>query len=423
MRERILPTGLSPAAVPMKTKRKVSTRFVKKALGGAIFLLSATAAPAIDRVWNSGESNNWNDYFNWSPAVPPAPVAPGFSAIFDESTVTEPTLTDTVTIESIIFNAGADIYTIQTNGNVLTLQGAGIVNNSGSLQTIDNDNVEAVGQTIFTNFASAGTVVITNSGEGSSTQFLNNSTAGNATIANDGLNTATGFFDNSTAGNATIANNGANTLTLFFNSSTAGAASIANSGPNTATGFLDNSSAGNATIVNSGQSSGTGFLGNSSAANATITNSGANSFVVFTQGASGGNASLINANPTAFITIAELNGPGTTVGSIAGNGTIFLGSKNLTVGGNQQSSVFSGVISDGEASGLPPAVLTAQSSYVGGSLTKVGAGTLTLAGANTYTGGTTIAGGTILTQNASALGTGPVSFGNGSTLAFKIFSM
>jgi hypothetical protein len=53
----------------------------------------------------------------------------------------------------------------------------------------------------------------------------------------------------------------------------------------------------------------------------------AGSFTAFTQGASGGNAALINANPTAFITIAELNGAGTTVGSIAGNGTIFLGSK------------------------------------------------------------------------------------------------
>ena len=46
----------------------------------------------------------------------------------------------------------------------------------------------------------------------------------------------------------------------------------------------------------------------------------------------------------------------------------------------------------------------------------MGAETLTLAGANTYTGGTTIAGGTILTQNASALGTGPVAFDNGATL-------
>jgi hypothetical protein len=39
-----------------------------------------------------------------------------------------------------------------------------------------------------------------------------------------------------------------------------------------------------------------------------------------------------------------------------------------------------------------------------------------LAGTNTYSGGTTIAAGTILTQNASALGTGPLAFGNGTTL-------
>ena len=51
-----------------------------------------------------------------------------------------------------------------------------------------------------------------------------------------------------------------------------------------------------------------------------------------------------------------------------------------------------------------------------GALTKLGAGTLTLSGANSYEGGTYILGGTILTQNASALGTGPVAFGNGTTL-------
>ena len=104
------------------------------------------------------------------------------------------------------------------------------------------------------------------------------------------------------------------------------------------------------------------------------------------------------------------------MGSIAGNGTIFLGSKNLTVGGNQQSTVFSGVISDGESPNLPPDLLTAQASYIRGSLSKIGTGTLTLAGANTYTGGTAIDEGTILTQNASALGTGPVSLGPGATL-------
>src|SRR5439155_291369 len=42
----------------------------------------------------------------------------------------------------------------------------------------------------------------------------------------------------------------------------------------------------------------------------------------------------------------------------------------------------------------------------GFSLTKAGAGTLTLAGANTYSGGTTINAGTLNINNASALGTG-----------------
>ena len=51
-----------------------------------------------------------------------------------------------------------------------------------------------------------------------------------------------------------------------------------------------------------------------------------------------------------------------------------------------------------------------------GAWTKSGPGLLIMSGANTYAGGTTILGGTILTQNASALGTGPMAFGNGAAL-------
>ena len=52
----------------------------------------------------------------------------------------------------------------------------------------------------------------------------------------------------------------------------------------------------------------------------------------------------------------------------------------------------------------------------GKSVTKTGAGTVTLTGANTYTGGTTITAGTVKTANATALGTGNVTVASGTLL-------
>jgi autotransporter-associated beta strand protein len=75
---------------------------------------------------------------------------------------------------------------------------------------------------------------------------------------------------------------------------------------------------------------------------------------------------------------------GMTAGSIAGAGTYFLGSNALAVGSNNLSTTVTGTISDGGASG-----------GTGGSLVKVGTGTLTLAGTNSYTGATIVNGGTL----------------------------
>src|SRR5262249_24177243 len=91
---------------------------------------------------------------------------------------------------------------------------------------------------------------------------------------------------------------------------------------------------------------------------------------------------------------------------IEGAGNYFLGSKSLTVGSNNLSTEVSGVIQDGGDSG-----------GTGGSLVKVGTGTLVLSGANTYSGGTTINGGTVALSADANLGSaaGGLTF-NGGTL-------
>ena len=86
---------------------------------------------------------------------------------------------------------------------------------------------------------------------------------------------------------------------------------------------------------------------------------------------------------------------------------IIFGSKTLTVGGNNLSTMVSGVIQDGGFRG-----------GTGGSLTKVGTGTLTLAGTNTYTGGTTISAGTVQLGNGGTTGSITGSVVNNGILSF-----
>ena len=94
-----------------------------------------------------------------------------------------------------------------------------------------------------------------------------------------------------------------------------------------------------------------------------------------------------------------------TAGSIEGGGSILLGSINLTVGGNNLSTAFSGVLQDGGS-----AVGT-----VGGSLTKTGTGTLTLSGANTYTGATTVNAGALIV-NGSIVSSSGLTVNAGGTV-------
>ena len=145
--------------------------------------------------------------------------------------------------------------------------------------------------------------------------------------------------------------------------------------------FSGTSTAGNANIINnSGGLLDFAFSAFSSTGTATITNNG---MLVFTGFGANGTARFING-ASGVIDLSPLISSGITAGSIEGAGNVFLGSRNLEVGSNNLSTTFSGVIQDGGIF-----------AGTGGSLTKVGTGTLTLSGANTYTGATSVNAGTL----------------------------
>src|SRR5262245_50339637 len=105
-------------------------------------------------------SGDWNTATNWSPS---APVNPGDTATFNTSRQTSLTLSASATVDSITFKAEPAAVTINTQGHLLTMQGAGIVNNPGQTQTIINGG-EVGGSTTFSNRATAANVTITNNG-------------------------------------------------------------------------------------------------------------------------------------------------------------------------------------------------------------------------------------------------------------------
>ncbi|MBV9235465.1 MAG: hypothetical protein JOZ94_06500, partial [Xanthobacteraceae bacterium] len=312
---------------------------------GALALASPQAAHAVDATWTTALGNDWQNGASWSGGV-----VPDGTAIFTNNGANTSVgiFSGLATINTIRFDPGSPAYGIFTFNfsSELDIVGAGIINNSTSIQQFSAGNLN------FRNSATAGNANIFNDG---TVNFFNSSTAGNATISNDNPLRTLQFIDTSSAGNAIIFNNG---TVLFAGSSTAGNATIttifaSNFGFFNSVEFFNTSTAGNATIT---------------------TNNGA--VTTFQDNSSGGNARFIT-NAGGNFDISALSGGGTTAGSIEGAGNYFLGSKTLTVGSNNLSTEVSGVIRDGSFFGGTAA---------GGSLVKVGSATLTLSGINAYTG-------------------------------------
>jgi len=166
--------------------------------------------------------------------------------------------------------------------------------------------------------------------------------------------------------------NGGNLMTVQ------GAGDTTNSGVISGSGGLTKAGAGTLTL-----SAANTYGGNSTISAGTLKLGAAG---VIPDGASKGNVSVtgtLNLN-TFSETINGLSGAG-TVDTVAG------GTPTLTLGGNDQSASFSGVI---------------QTSAGTLAVTKTGTGTQTLSGANGYAGVTTIGnGGAIRASHANALGT------------------
>ncbi len=111
------------------------------------------------------------------------------------------------------------------------------------------------------------------------------------------------------------------------------------------------------------------------------------------------NGALVITSSANF-DISAITGGSTTVGSLAGNGTVNLGTKTLVMG-NTNNTSFSGSITNS------------------GSITKQGTGTMTLTGGNTYSGTTTVSKGSLVLSNTGGVAitaSSSISVGSGASL-------
>jgi autotransporter-associated beta strand protein len=353
-------------------------------------------------------SGDWNTASNWTP--PTVPNGAGDIASFATSNITAVSMSAVTIIGSIVFDAPASAFTITVNPTITVVIDSGIINNSGITQ---NFVTAAFGQddpgTLrFNGSATPGSLTTFRNEKpavsglvGGTLDFLANSNAGTATYINesggqmefeDAASAGNGIFHN--AGGAASGERGGVVLFVTTNNTltpTAANGTFINDGgtgsgaPGGQTHFIGSTpTAGNATLIANGG-----------------TNGGEGGVIRF-DGRSTGGTARVEVFGNGNLDISPHGHSGVKVGSIEGDGVVFLGDSNLTVGSNGLSTTFSGKIKDGGIFGGS-----------GGSLTKVNNDVLILTNANTYTGGTTLKGSasnrgsaTLEVDNTTGSGTG-----------------
>jgi autotransporter-associated beta strand protein len=315
-------------------------RFIRSSfssvLPALLFILTLEISHAGSATWNlNPTSSDWNTAANWTPAtVPNGPLDTG---TFDVSNTNDISITASTEVNRIIFNPGASAFTFSIN-SPLHVDGS-IVNQSAGPQTF------VVGPPFNTYV-----------------EFDGTSKAGTLTTYRALSNPASNVFG---------------AFIFFFSSASAEGSTLIADGP-TVRGtlggditFQDSSTAARSTLI----------------ANKGV--SGASGGTIYFYATSTGAEARVEVFGNGYLDLVTHSAPGVTIGSLEGNGQVFLGRNNLTVGANQLNTTFGGVIQG-----------------VGGSLTKTGSGKLILTNANSYTGGTTVMSGTLLLGNRFGSGTG-----------------
>lgn len=351
---------------------------VRHAVSAAVasLLIHVPAATAATFTWVGAPNGAWDDTSNWSPAQLPGSA--------DDVDLSRP--------------PGSQITPVVTGTTVVQARSVALVDSS-ALLFFDSSSA---GSAIY-NAQGAGTAVLNNG-----LQFQGSSTAANAVINVTGssapgtgfLNSTTIFTDNASAGNAAITVS-SEASAVFSDNAGAASASITNNNRGV-TFFQDSATAASATITNN--SGGVTFFGDSATAgSATITNqAGGSTFLI--GGPDASSATVVN-NAGGVVDLSQAT-TGISIGSLGGAGNVYIGGKTLTLGALNRNDAISGAISDSVspnytafANELGQTIDTGS----GGSLVKVGSGTLTLSGSNSYSGATRVDAGTLRAGAANTL--------------------
>ena len=402
-------------------------------LSAAIVVLAPAAGMAQSATWN-GNGADWNTGTNWTPSgVPTA------TATFD-ATGTANTIVNGVkgSIGAITFSSGVS-YTLNISdpAEFLSVGGAGITEPAHSGAPVNHLVLNSNNNSLFFNGSATTNVDLQGTGPNSIIGFYDDSTLNSGTASITNANSSIFFTNTARAINATISMSGANSILTFDNNtSVAGATTITSTAPSAQINFQDSASAGTATVNTPVSAAATiNFSNSASAGSATFNLNGTpvnfynsatassarfaatnGSVIDFYNTASGGAAAFDLQDALSVLDFSGGSGGVNQAGSITGLGTVYLGQNTVSIGGNNASTLFAGVIADcsGDCAAIPiPLPLSP------GRLNKVGSGTLTLTGANTYSGGTVITAGTLQIGNGGTTGSILGNIANSGALIFN----